>query len=41
MQSQLLQDRIEGLNSGEVAKMDGEKRMSLHASPDLYLSELS
>lgn len=41
MQSRLLPDGIEGLNSGEVAKMDGEERTSLHASPYLYLGELS
>lgn len=41
MQSQLLPDGIGGLNSGEVAKMDGEKWTFLHASPHLYLRELS
>lgn len=41
VQSQLLPDEIEGLNSEEVAKMDGEKRTFLHASPHLYLGELS
>lgn len=41
MQSQLLLDEIEGLNSEEVAKMDEGKKTILHASPHLYLRELS
>ena len=41
MQSQLLPDGIEGLNSDEVAKMDGERRTFLHAASHLYLRELS
>lgn len=41
MQSQPLPGGIEGLNSEEVAKMNGEKRTFLHASFRLYLRELS
>lgn len=41
MQSQLLPDVEQGLNSEEVAKMDGAKRTFLYASPHLYLRELS
>lgn len=37
VQSQLLPDGMEGLNGEEVAKMDGEERTFLHASPRLYL----
>lgn len=41
MQSEPLSDGMEGLNSEEVTKMDGEKRTLLHAFPRLYLRELS
>lgn len=41
VQSQLLPDETEGLNIEEVVKTDGEKETFLHASPHLYLRQLS
>lgn len=41
VQSQLLPDETEGLNIEEVVKTDGEKGTFLHASPHLYLRQLS